>query len=176
MATIRRVSRPVEREVVAEDEVVHRDIERAPWSPAQFVALGVGLLLTVFGGVAIARAGIDFNTVAETHVSVAGLHHTAALGFLELVVGLLLLGVGAMPGAGRGGMTFTGVLLLGFGLIVMIQPDSFHSTLGAHGGNGLVLAFLGITLLVTAMVSPIIFDTDRRVVSRRNDVAGGTWQ
>lgn len=176
MRTIRRVQRPVERDVVAEGEVVHRDVERAPWSPAQFVALGVGLILTVLGGVAIARTGVDFSTVSETHVSVGGLHHTAALGLLELLAGLLLLGVGAMPGAGRGGMTFTGVLLLGFGLIVMIQPASFHSTLGAHAGNGLVLAFLGVVLLATAMLAPVVFDTDRRIVSRRSDVAGGTWQ
>lgn len=175
MRTIRR-TRPIERDVVAEDAVVHRDVERAPWSPAQIVSLAVGMFLAVVGGVALARTGIDFSNLAETHTAVAGMHHTALLGLMELIVGLVLIGAGALPGAGRGTMTFTGVLLLGFGLVVMIQPSSFHTALGAHAGNGLVLAFLGAVLLIAAMVAPVVFDTDRRVVSRSSDVSGGTWQ
>ena len=176
MRTIRRVHAPVERDVVAEDSVVHRDVERAPWSPAQFVSLITGLLLTVLGGVALARGGLDFENVAATHTQVAGMHHTVILGLAEMVIGLILIGAGAMPGAGRGSMTFLGVLLLGFGLIVMIQPSSFHSSLGAHAGNGLFLAFLGVVVLGTAMVAPVIFYRDRRVVARSSDVSGGTWQ
>lgn len=167
MRTIRTTRVPVESEVVVDDAVVHRDVERAPWSPAQFVALGIGLLLTVIGGVALARTGLNFDNVAATHVQVAGMHHTVVMGLAELIIGLVLIGAGAMPGAGRGSMTFLGVLLFGFGLIVMIQPSSFHSSLGAHAGNGLFMAFLGVVLLFTAMVAPVIFDSDRRVVTRQ---------
>ena len=164
---MRRVVRSVESDdVIADDEVVHRSVARAPWSPAQIVTIAVGALLAILGGVALARTGINFSDMTETHVDVAGLHHTALLGLAELILGLVLIGAGTVPGAGRSSMTFLGVVMLGFGIIVAIQPSSFHEALGMHASNGVVYILCGAALLIAAMVSPVIYDGSRTGVRR----------
>lgn len=165
---MRRVVRRVEAadDVIADDEVVQRSVSRAPWSPAQIVSIGVGALLAIIGGVALARTGINFEHLTDTHVVVAGLHHTALSGLIELVLGLVLIGAGTIPGAGRSSMTFLGVVLLGFGIIVAIQPSSFHSSMGMHASNGVLYIVLGSVLMIAAMVSPVIYDGGRTATRR----------
>jgi hypothetical protein len=170
---VTRVRHYVDEENVVDDtEVVHRSVARAPWSPAQVVALIVGAIFAILGGVALARTGVNFSNIASTHTSVGGMHHTALLGLIELVLGLFLIGAGAIPGGARGAMTFFGVLTLGFGIVVMISTDSFsmHKWLGVHTGNGWFFVVMGAILLVTAMVSPVFFGSDRRAVARRTEV------
>ena len=184
----RRVVRPrgrvadrgmvVEREVVREpvmdevvdDVVVHQTVARAPWSPAQIVALAIGSVFTLLGAIALARTGINFEDVTAQHVTVAGFHHTALLGLIEFVVGLCIIGIGAVPGAARPSMTFFGILLLGFGIVVAAEPNAFHRGLGTHGGHGALYLISGILLLTTAMVAPVFFDRDGRNYTRRSDV------
>jgi hypothetical protein len=165
-----RRRRPVVDEVMVDDAVGTTSVVRAPWSPAQIVVLAIGSMLTLLGAVALARTGINFNDVTAQHVNVAGFHHTALLGLLEFGVGLFLIGVGAVPGAPRASMTFFGVLLLGFGIVVAASPVSFHAGLGTHSGHGFLYMISGVVLLVTAMVAPVFFDRDSRAYSRRSDV------
>ena len=157
---------------VVTDDVVHTAVARAPWSPAQLVALAIGAMFTILGAVALARTGIDFENVSAQHVTVAGFHHTALLGLLEFMTGLFLIAVGAVPGGARPTMTFFGMLLLGFGLVVAIEPNAFHSAMGTHGGHGALYALSGAILLVTAMVAPVFLDGDRRY-SRRAGISRG---
>ena len=141
-------------------------VEHAAWSPAQAVVLAAGLALAVIGGIALARTGLHFNDIPATGAQAAGLHHTSLSAVIELGVGVVLLGVGAVPGAARGLMTFFGVVLLGAGLVVAIQPSSFHKWLGYDAGNGVFIAIIGGVLLLAAMVSPVIWGTrDRRRVA-----------
>jgi hypothetical protein len=165
----------VEPEVFVDDAVVDRTVARAPWSPAQMVAIVIGTIFLLLGAVALARTGIDFENVSAQHVDVAGFHHTALLGLVELVVGLFLIGAGAMPGAGRASMTFFGVLLLGFGVVVLAQPSAFHRTLGTHGGHGALYVLTGVILMAAAMVSPVFFDRDRRYARRSGVVERETY-
>src|SRR5579864_5018409 len=134
----------------------HRVIEHAPWSPAQAIVLGAGLVLVVIGGIALARTGLHFSHIPGTHAQAAGLRHTSLSAVIELGVGVVLLGVGAVPGAARGFMTFFGVLLLGAGLVIAIQPSSFRTWFGYDAGNGVFTAIIGAVLLLAAMVSPVI--------------------
>jgi len=54
----------VEHAGVAQEDVVgYRRVSRAAWSPAQFVAIAVGLVLVVIGGVALARSRIHADPV-----------------------------------------------------------------------------------------------------------------
>ena len=39
------------------------EVESGPWSPAQVVALAIGLFFAVLGGIALARTGLDLNDV-----------------------------------------------------------------------------------------------------------------
>jgi len=148
-------------------------IEHAPWSPAQAIVLGAGLVLAVIGGIALARTGLHFSNIAATHAQVAGLRHTSLSAVIELGVGVVLLGVGAIPGAARGLMTFFGVVLLGAGLVVAIQPSSFRKWFGYDAANGVFIAIIGGVLLLAAMVSPVIWGArDRHRVGTTRGVSG----
>ena len=174
MAT--RVRRVVDEDVVSDAvgdaQVADRSVARPPWSPAQFVALIFGAIFAIIGAIALTRIGINFDNISAHHESVAGMDQTALLGTIELAVGLLLIGAGAIPGGARGGMTFLGVVLLGFGIVMAISNTSatMHKWLGLGSGAGWFFGVSGVILLVTAMVSPVIFGTDRQRVSRRTAV------
>src|SRR5207244_31797 len=80
------------------------------WSPAQVVALAIGLFFAVLGGIALARTGLDLNDVHHPH-RIAGWgdwHHTPLLALIELGFGVLMMLAGALPGAWRGLMGLLG--------------------------------------------------------------------
>lgn len=137
-------------------------VERAPWSPAQVIAIVLGIVFVVLGGIALARTGIDFNRVTSDHVNVVGSIQTQLMGYLELIFGALLLVAGSIPGAGRGGMSFLGIVALVFGIVVVAQPSSFYHSLGIGSGYGIFLVIAGAILMITAMVSPIYWGFSRR--------------
>jgi hypothetical protein len=148
-------------------------VERPPWSPAQFVALIVGAIFVIIGAVALAKTGVNFSDVTSNHAEVAGIDHTPILATIELVLGLFLIGAGAIPGGARGGMTFFGVLLLGFGIVMILSDStpSFDRWMGGGSGAGWFYVITGVVLLLAAMVAPIIFGSDRRAVGRREVIA-----
>lgn len=143
-----------------------RALERPPWSPAQLVAIALGVAFLVVGGVALARTGIDFGDLHSKKVDVAGLGHTQLLGWIELAVGLLLMAAGAVPGAGRGLMSLLGILLIAGGLIVAIQPSSFTDWLGVDRSSGVVYVVAGAVLLLAAITAPVIFGRASRGSAR----------
>jgi hypothetical protein len=169
------------RDGMQDREMVERHVERAPWSPAQIVALVLGAAFTILGAMTLAKTGVHGgDQFLHQHVQVAGFHHTPLLGAIELAWGLLMVLAGAVPGAYRSMMTFLGVLALGFGIVTLIQPTSFHSYLGVHTGNGWLFLFSGVISLAAAMLSPVIYGRDRGVATRRYeaedravDVRGG---
>jgi len=145
-------------------------IERRPWSPAQLVAIIGGVIFLVLGGIALARSGVGGSSITSTHVHVAGSVQTQLMAYLELVFGALLLAAGSIPGAGRGGMTFLGLVSLVFGIIVVAQPSSFEPRLGIGSGYGVFLIVVGVVLVVAAIVSPVYWGMDRRYGSRRRSM------
>jgi uncharacterized membrane protein HdeD (DUF308 family) len=136
-------------------------VERQPWSPAQIVAIVLGIVFVVLGGIALARTGINSHVTSD-HVNVVGSIQTQLMGYLELVFGALLLAVGSIPGAGRGGMSFLGIVALVFGIIVVAQPSTFYHPLGIGSGYGIFLIIVGAVLAITSMVSPIYWGFSRR--------------
>ena len=151
--------------------VSERRVEFAPWSPAQLVALVVGGLFTVLGGLALAKTGLAFDNLAATHVQVAGFHHTSLLAVIELVFGVLMIGAGVIPGAGRGSMTFLGMVGLVLGLLMVIVPASLHESLGVHPANGWLWLVASVVTLVAAMAAPVFFGRGREAVATESDVA-----
>jgi len=137
-------------------------VEHQPWSPAQLVSIIIGIVFVVLGGIALARTGVDFKRLTSAHVDVAGSTQTQLMGYLELVFGALLLVVGSIPGAGRAGMSFLGILGLVFGIIVVAQPSTFYHSLGVGSGYAIFLIVSGGVLMITAMVSPIYWGFSRR--------------
>ena len=71
-ASNEEVAMPVRRVVDADrptetPDVGVTEVERGPWSPAQVVALAIGLFFAVLGGIALARTGLDLNDVHHPH-------------------------------------------------------------------------------------------------------------
>lgn len=125
--------------------------EGRSWSPAEVVSLALGVFFLVLGGVGLARAGFVDLTA---HVSVAGFHHTPILAIAEVILGLALLGMGATPGAGRSGMVFLGGLMVAFGIVLVLQAESFHAVLGTHTNNGWLFTLLGGLQAAVALWGP----------------------
>jgi hypothetical protein len=159
-------------DAVAEDEVVHRSaaVERPPWSPAQLVAVVLGILFLVVGGVSLAKTGVDANNMNAHFTGTPLWHHTAWLALGELFFGLMMLGAGVVPAGARGLMTFLGMLALAFGIAVLVAPDSLHRYTGAHGGTGWAYIIVGAISMVAASVSPVFFARDRMAYGRRREV------
>jgi hypothetical protein len=155
--------------VVAEDDEAYRTVtvEKRPWSPAQLVALLVGLVFVVFGGIALARTGIDLSHISSQHVKVAGAGQTQLMAYIELAYGILLLIAGSVPGGSRGLMSFLGVAALAFGIIVAAQPSTFTPRLGIGDGFGIFLAIVGAVLLLAGWLSPVFWGTEHKAGSRR---------
>src|SRR5438105_3468498 len=150
-------------DAVAEDEVLHRRtaVERPPWSPAQLVAVVLGIVFLVVGAVSLARTGIDTNNMNAHFTNTPLWHHTAWLAIGEVSFGLLMLGAGVVPGGARGLMTFLGMIALAFGIAVLIAPDSLHRYAGAHSGTGWGYIIVGAISMLAASVAPIFFTGDR---------------
>jgi uncharacterized membrane protein HdeD (DUF308 family) len=166
----------VPAEAVAGDEAYEArsmSVERQPWSPAQLVAIILGIVFAVLGGIALARTGINSHVTSD-HVNVIGSIQTQLMGYIELAFGALLLVVGSIPGAGRGGMSFLGIVALVFGIIVVAQPSTFYHSLGIGSGYGIFLIVVGAVLAITSMVAPIYWGFSRRsgVANRRSGYVG----
>jgi hypothetical protein len=134
----------------------------APWSPAQFVALGFGVLYLIMSVAALARTGLNADAFTSTHTTALGFGHTPLLAVIELAFGLLMIMAGAVPGAGRGSMAFLGTLALGFGVVVLAAATNLYDTLGVNSGNGWLYVITGVVTLTAAIAAPIFFGSEER--------------
>jgi hypothetical protein len=162
---IRRVSEP-DGYTETPNEAVS-EVESAPWSPAQLLALGIGLFFALLGGVALARTGFNLNDVHDPHrvVGWGDWHHTPLLGAIELGFGVLMLLAAAVPGAGRAIMGFLSAVAVGFGIFIVADgmPARLHAWLGVHHANGWLYVVTGAIGLVGAMFSPVVWRRSRTV-------------
>ncbi|RYZ64668.1 MAG: hypothetical protein EOP08_08510 [Proteobacteria bacterium] len=140
-------------QVVGEQRIAQRSVARPAWSPAQGIALVIGIIYLVLGGIALARTGFSFDALEQADV--AGLGHTVWMGLISLLFGLIVLGAGALPGADRSGMVFAGIVGIAGGIVIAVQASSFERVLGVHQANGVVYAITGAVLLLTAMLAPV---------------------
>ncbi len=141
-------------EHITERQVVHVAPPLRLWTPAQIVALILGLIFVVLGGVALLRTGVGSDMFDPT-TTVAGLSYTPLLGVIEVAFGLLLMAVGAFPD-GADAVVFLGVLALAFGLLVVIEPAAFESSIAAGRAHGWFYVITGAIAALTALVSPAL--------------------
>lgn len=146
-----------------ESETIEHEVRVSAWrswSPAQFVAGVIGLVLTVMGGVALARLLPTGSLTGET-TTVLGVSHTPLMAIVTLGLGLLYLAEAGMPFDVQPGMIFLGVMVLAFGLIVVIEPGAFDGALGLGETGGWFYTVVGFISVVTGIISPTL-------VSRRH--------
>lgn len=139
-------------------------VDRKTWSPAQIIAGGIGLFLTVLGAVAALRVGFDFNSSD----SVLGLTHTLLMALIHIVVGIIFLGAAGNALGSRGTMTTLGLILIAFGLVYGIEGDALAAALGGDERIGWIYAIIGAGSLLTAWLSPTIH-VRREASNRRVD-------
>lgn len=151
-------------------EVAERRVVWAPWSPAQLIALAFGIFLLILGAVTLSNTGIHGDTITATKTSTWGFGGTALLGLLEVGFALLLILAGAIPGAGRTTMALLGVIGLGAGIAVLASQTSLYDTFGVNDADGWLFLITGIVNLLAAMLAPVIFGADRRVVASDTEV------
>ncbi len=140
-----------------------RTVSRPAWSPAQIVAVGVGLVGTVFGAIALARTGTDFSNLATTHAQVAGMHFSALSAVVQLAAGILLLASGVAPYAARAGTAVFGVASLVWGIVIVADTVRLFPKWGYSNSTGVVYIIVGAVLLLVAVLSPVFSSTRREV-------------
>jgi hypothetical protein len=151
----------------AEEHVEQREtsrsvVDRRVWSPAQFVAGAIGLFLVVLGAVALLRSG--FETMTSPTATVLGYTHTPLMAIISIVMGAMFLAAAASTLGVRGTLTFLGLLSLGFGLVMAIEPGQTSSWLGGGTSLGVLYAIIGGVSLVAGWASPTIMQ--RRTSTR----------
>jgi len=163
--TVERDYAPAAYDAVQDVGVEHRSVLWAPWSPAQAVALIIGVFYLILGAVALAASGGNTSGfAANPHVTALGFHQTPVLGIIEIAFGLFMVMAGAIPGAGRGTMAFLGTLALAFGIIVLAAYASMYNTLGTDNADGWLYLITGIITLIAGMVAPVFLGRSRESV------------
>ncbi|MEX2599432.1 MAG: hypothetical protein WD533_07240 [Dehalococcoidia bacterium] len=127
---------------------------------AQVVMLLIGIILVGVGAVALGRGGFD---ELNLHNQVMGIPHTPLLGFMELVLGAIIVLAAALPYAGRWVLLAAGALLFIFGLVVVITPATFNPALGTEALNGWIYIVTGVVTLLVAIIMPRVADWRRGV-------------
>lgn len=144
-----------EHREVRESAVDRRvSVDKRVWSPAQLVAGGVGLLLVVMGAVTLLRGGVD--TMTSPTATVLGFAHTPLMSIISIVFGALFLSAAASTLGVRSTLTFLGLLALGFGLVVAIEPGATTAWFGGGRNLGLFYIVMGAGCLLAGWASPTI--------------------
>ena len=133
-------------------------------TPARIITAAAGTVLLVIGLIAVAKAGLA-GPLDEPVVKVAGMTHTAPLGIIGAVAGLLLLGAAVLgtDAGSRSWSTFYGALLGIAGIVAIATPESFRS-LAVQSSFGWMLLIIGGSVVAANLLLPTI--TARKVTYR----------
>jgi hypothetical protein len=132
------------------------------FSPGQFLGGAVGVVLVLFGIVAVTRTGID-STLNSPPTQIMGLTHSAMIGLIELGAGLLLI-LSAADIALRGLMGFLGAVLIVGGVIVAAGNTKMLLDLGTRQSTGWFAVVMGAIAILAAAL-PSFLRTDQTVRS-----------
>jgi len=135
-----------------------------PFSPAQLIALVVGIGFTVLGIVAVAQTGFDADDLYTPVERVAGLPHSPLLGLIEIGFGVLMIAAAVVPGGARTLMAFLGAAAVAFGIVTLADAaqDDLNEWLGVTDRSGWFYIIVGAVTLLAAFLSPVFFPTTRR--------------
>jgi hypothetical protein len=118
-------------------------------SPAQVVGFVAGVVLAVFGAVAVVRAGLS-GPLTEPVVGVFGFDRTALLGLFELAAGALFVIAALTPGL-RGLAAVLGVALMVGGVLILAKAAWVQSHLTAQADFGWIAVACGGAVLLSGL-------------------------
>lgn len=148
------VERVVAEPMVAPAMAVSRTVRRAyarSFAPDALVAAVVGLVVLLFGLIAITRGGFD-GPMDTPVVTVMGFTHTTLLGLLEIVIGGCLLISGATRS--RSAALFFGSVLGIAAFVGAVQTESFQENMALESGFAWLLVLGGVTVVLAALLLP----------------------
>lgn len=118
-----------------------------------------GFVLALVGLLAVVRAGVD-STLNDPVVGVAGFHQSAAVGLVELVLGLLLI-AGAASVLNRPILGVVGGVTLVAGVVVAAENARIAVDIGATRSTGWFAIAVGAVAMLAAMLPTAIHRTVR---------------
>jgi MFS family permease len=151
-----------------ETEIVEQDSRPRLWSPAQLVALVIGVGFIVFGAVALTETGFSTSRLYEPVERVWTFDHTPLLAIVELGFGVVMLITALRPVAGRALMSLLSAGALGAGIIILadVWPRRLHDWFGVEHRNGWLYVIVGAVGLAFAIFMPTFVHRGRTVVRR----------
>jgi hypothetical protein len=143
------------------------------WSPAQAVALLLGIAAIVLGALGLADTGLDLGDLTEPHRSVQSFHTTPLLALAEIGFGILMVLAGLRPVAGRALMALLGAGSIALGALTVLDVwhHTLHQWLGVHDRNGWLFIAAGAVSLVAVFVLPLVATPGKRITRRRQVVS-----
>jgi hypothetical protein len=150
------------------------NVETTPgrhWSPAQFVALLVGVAAIVLGIAALAKTGIHGDALRSPHREVWSFDHTPLLGVVEIGFGVLLVLASVSAGASRAFMALLGALAVAFGVVILADawPARMHRWFGVHDRNAWLFVIVGGIVVLAGFVLPTFSRPETRVIREVRD-------
>lgn len=133
---------------------------RFAMGPGQILGGITGVVVTVFGVLAMTRAGVD-STLNAPAVDVAGFAQSAALGIGEVLAGLVLI-AGAVSVWNRALMGAVGGLMFIGGIVIAAASDQLLVDIGTDHRSGWLILVGGVVAMVSA-ASPVMVHSARRV-------------
>lgn len=142
---------------VAETRAV---VNRSIISPASIAGGALGVALTTFGAVTLARAGLD-TPLDDPVVGVFGTTATAIGGIIVGVLGVLML-ISALSRSREAVMFFA--LVGGIGaFVIAIEPDVGNGSLGLSSGFAWLVTVASAAVVAIAGLMPTIRSTSERI-------------
>jgi hypothetical protein len=150
---------PAQTTTPAPEASTTKPVVRSPWSPAQIVALIIGIGFVVLGFAALAKTGSSHLYTPRDVVWHLG--HSPLLGWGEVAFGALLVITGVVPGGLRTLMGLLGAGSLALGIIIVVDAATYHlhRWLNVTHTNGWLYIACGAVLLLAALFSPVVSAT-----------------
>jgi len=159
-------------EQLRRDDVVREPIRTRTWSPAQVVAIVVGVGFIGLGIAALRKTGFSIDHLTGPTDDVFGFRHTPLLGAAEVGFGALLLFTGIVAGGLRSLMALLGLLAAALGVLLVtdVAPHRLHHWLGVGHPYGWMAIVVGGVMFLAALVAPNFTHTTSANHSRRHRV------
>lgn len=128
--------------------------------PAAVTGGILSVLLLVFGGVALARAGVD-GPWKDPVVTVGGFTATALLGIVALVEGFALLV--ASLARSRSAILLFSIIIGVMSVVAAIEPSMGHGSLAVERGFAVLVAIGAGIVVLSALLVPSVHRTASHV-------------
>ena len=141
-------------------------VQTAWWSPAQIVALLIGIGFVVLGVAVVAKTGFDTGHIYRPQDLVWHLPHSPLLGVIEIGYGAVMIIAGVVPGGLRSLIVLLGAAALAFGIAIIVQslPNRLNHWLAVTHRSGWFFVVVGAVAALSGIFLPTFGGTFRRRV------------